>query len=140
MALPLDTLVRLNEWEVDEKRRALGEHLKRLQELEQGLVDLAAELEREQAAAAGAPAEGGLLYGGYAQMVIERRTDLETQIAQKEQDIVVARQQLADAYLELKKFEIAKRQHVEREQAEADRVEQAFLDEVGLQGHRRRTR
>ena len=138
MTRPLDTLVRLNEWEVDQKRRALGEQLKRLQELQQALSDLAAELTREQASAAGAPAEAGLLYGGYAQHVIARRTDIETRIRHKEADVAAAREALSDAYLELKKYEIAQRQREEREAEEAARVEQAFLDEIGLQGHRRR--
>lgn len=140
MARHLDTLVRLNEWEVDQKRRALGEHLRRLEELETDLANLEAELAREQQAAAGAPAEAGLLYGGYAQVVIARRADLATRIQNKEADIVAARDDLADAYLELKKFEIAKRQHAEKAVAEADRIEQAFLDDVGIEGYRRQLR
>lgn len=140
MARHLDTLVRLNEWEVDQKRRTLGEHLRRLEELQRALADLASELKREQEAAAGAPGEAGLLYGGYAQGVIQRRADLETRIRHKEADMVAARDDLSQAYIELKKFEIAKRQRAERAaQAEA-KAEQEFLDEVGLQTHQRRRR
>lgn len=53
-------------------------------------------------------------------------------------EIVRAREELAEAYNELKTFEITQRERDRRAQEERDKKEQAFLDEVGLNIHRRK--
>ena len=138
MAKTLKNLVRLQEWQVDEKRRKLGGLLSLVADLEDRARRLEEELLAEQAVAAAAPEEAGFLYGAYAETVIERRQRLADSIARAEDEIAAAREELRDAYRELKKYEIAEENRVVREREELDRVEQAFLDEVGLQSFRRR--
>ena len=60
MAGNLHTLVRLNEWGVDERRRELGSVLKALAELETGLERLRQEVTKEQNAAMAAPDVAGV--------------------------------------------------------------------------------
>lgn len=138
MAKGLKSIIRLNEWKVDEKRRVLGERLSQVADLEDGLEGLEKELINEQAVAQQAPHEAGLFYGGYANGVITRRDKFKSDIIQMEEQVQAARDDLNEAYRELKKFEIINRQREEREVAERDKKEQEMLDELGLQNHQRK--
>lgn len=133
MARGLETLIRLNQWSVDQKRRKLGEVL--------GLIDgftaqarkLEEDLLKEQAAAAAAPNEAGFLYGYYADATIDRRAIIKISIQQLETQASEARQEVNQAYRELKKFETALETRKRRQQAELARQDQMALDEVGMQ-------
>ena len=136
MAEHLATFVRLHEWRVDQKRRKLGELLRLLDDLESRRVRLEQEVKDEQRVAAGAPDVAGYLYGTYAQAVIDRRHRIAESIAKATEEVEAAREELREAYRELKKFEITQASRNRREAAEQERKDQADLDEVGLQGHR----
>jgi flagellar export protein FliJ len=138
VAKNLKGLIRLHQWMVDEKRRKLGDLLKMLAELEEQSRQLEAEVVAEQKAAANAPETAGFLYGNYARRVIERRERLAQSIASMEMQIAAAREELNDAYRELKKFQVAQDVRDRREALEAARREQGVLDEIGLTIHRRR--
>lgn len=138
MAKNLKGLIRLHQWMVDEKRRKLGDLLKMLAELEDQSKRLEAEVVEEQKAASNAPETAGFLYGNYARHVIERRERLARSIASTEAQIATAREELNEAYRELKKFQVAQDVRDRRESLEAARREQNVLDEVGLDIHRRR--
>ncbi len=138
MAKGLATLVRVNEWTVDEKRRILGQRLRELDGLEASVKRLEAEVIAEQRAAAERPNEAGLLYGSYAEGVIHRRQQFKSAIASKEKEVAVAREHLNEAYRELKKYEVIHESRVRRERAEAERKDQLVLDELGIDNHRRK--
>jgi flagellar FliJ protein len=138
MAKGLATLVRVNEWTVDEKRRTLGQRMRELDGLEQARIRLEEEVVAEQRAAAQSPNEAGLLYGSYANGVIHRREQFAAAIRAKEQEVAVAREQLNDAYRELKKFEVIRDTRVRREREERERRDQLLLDELGIENYRRR--
>ena len=138
MAKHLHALIRLNQWEVDEKRRALGALVRRLDELEGQAGQLEKQLIREQAAARAQPNEAGFLYGNFAVAVIRARERLAGMIRNINTEVEAAREALAEARRELKKYEVAQAARDRRAAEEAAKLEQADLDEVGLQGHRRR--
>ena len=140
MANDLDTLVRLRQWAVDEKRRKLGQLIKLQEALERQGQMLEEELVREQAVAAAAPAEAGFLYANYAEAVIQRRRSIEQSLAKVQGEIDEARDELRHAYRELKKYEVAQAGRTRRKALERARKDQAALDEVGQQGHLRRRR
>ena len=140
MARSLNTLVKVRAWDVDGKRRALGVLLRRLDDLEASAIALEAGLRDEQRIAADSPGEAGFLYGAYARAVIERRETLARAVVQVEAEIAVAREELREAYRELKKFEVTRDNRLEREARERNRVEQIELDEIAIEGHRRKTR
>ena len=140
MAKDLQTLIRLNEWTVDERRRELGDVLISLESLENGLRRLREELVREHQAAQSSPAEAGLYYGNYAASVIQRRDHLNAGIVQMEAKVVEARERLDEAYRELKKFEVAQENRDFELAHEASRLEQIEMDEVGLQAPRMKHR
>ncbi|MBC8339388.1 MAG: flagellar export protein FliJ [Rhodospirillales bacterium] len=136
MAKDLHTLIRLNEWTVDERRRELGDVLASLASLEDGLQRLRDELVREQKAVQASPEVAGLFYGNYANAVIDKRHHLDEGIARMEAEVNKARERLDEAYRELKKYEIAHENRIVEETKEADRLEQVELDEMGLNAHR----
>lgn len=140
MAQDLNTLIRLNEWTVDERRRELGDVLASLAELESGLLRLREELAREQGVVQASPEEAGFFYGNYAQAVIERRHRLNAGISRMEEEVAQARDKLNEAYRELKKFEIAQDLRDTHETQELARKEQIDLDELGLQAYRLKKR
>ena len=133
MAKGLGSLVRLAEWGVEQKRRALGDILGLLESYENKQKKLEQEIIDEQQAAADSPGEAGFLYGIYASNVIIRRKHLANLVQQTEIELEQARIELSDAYRDLKKYEIARDVREKREQKERDKKDQDMLDDLGLQ-------
>ena len=140
MAGNLNRLIRLHEWRVDEKRRALGDLLGLVADLEQQARCLEEDLKTEQGVARASPDEAGHLYGNYAHAVILRRERIAQSIAETERKIAAAREALNDAYRNLKKYELAQGARDAREARERERAEQMVLDELGVQAYRQRRR
>ena len=138
MAKDLKNLIRLHEWQVDEKRLKLAGLLQFLDDLQDQARRLEEEVVAEQRIAAAEPGEAGFLYGKYAEVVIQRRHRIAASIFQAEEQAAAAREELNQAYRDLKKYEAAEASRLEREQKEADRKDQNILDEVGMQSFVRR--
>jgi flagellar FliJ protein len=133
----LKNMIRINEFSVDEKRRNLGELLKLMGDLEQRQIDLETEVVNEQRIAKSLPGEVDLYYGVYAETVIDRRKRIAESIIQMELRIANARDEMSEAYVELKKYEIAQNNREKKKSLEVSRREQLILDEIGLNVHRR---
>lgn len=134
----LRNIIRLHEWTVDERRRELGLLLRDLGNLEQRIVDLEAEIVHEQKLAAAAPDTIGRVYGAYHERAMERREEMDALVLAKEREIEDAREVLAGAYMELKKYEIAQEVRDEEEAEEDARRDQLQLDEMALQQYRQK--
>lgn len=132
MAKDLSALVRLNDWEVDQKRRALADELTKLDALQQRLENLLQEMEHERNAAAAMPTEGGITYAAYASHAMDRRDNLKDAIAEQEGEVAKARENLREAFLEFKKYEITEDRRILNMERDLAKAEQADLDEVGL--------
>jgi flagellar export protein FliJ len=132
MAKGLETLIRLNEWSVDQKRRKLGDLLRLIDGFEAELRKLEQDLVNEQATAAASPNEAGFLYGHYADAVIDRRAIIQISTQQLEKEAVEAREEVSQAFRELKKFETAMAARKTREEADLASKEQLELNEVGI--------
>jgi flagellar export protein FliJ len=132
MAKGLETLIRLNEWSVDQKRRKLGDLLSLIDGFEAELRKLEQDLINEQATAAASPNEAGFLYGYYADAVVDRRAIIKISTQQLEKDADEAREEVSHAYRELQKFKTAMETRKKREEAELASKEQLELDEVGI--------
>jgi len=136
----LHSLIRLHDWQVEEKQRALADLLAAVMALETRARNLEEELLNEQKVAAAAPAEIALYYGAFAKAAIARRKVLAKAIADAEAEAAAARDRLREAYRELKKYAVAQEHRDIRETAERDRKEQIFLDELGIQAFLRKSR
>lgn len=132
----LKSLIRLHRHRVDERRR----QLKDLESMREQFLAAAASLNEalaaEGAVASAAP-ETAFTYGDYATSVRERRDKLFTSIEEVDGQIAAAREALSEAYQDLKKYEITQANRDRVAAVRAARIEQATLDEVGLNMYRR---
>ena len=134
----LATLIRAQRWRVDAVRREIAELEGVAAERRASAGRFEGEVVAEQARAR-ADEVGRFAYaGGYAQSVIARRAGFAQAIADVEADIALRRQDLAELFAELKRYEIVRDQRVAREAAEEARREAIVADELGLELHRRR--
>ncbi len=133
----LETLIRVQKRQLDQLRRELAG-------LEQLAVDLrqqAADLEKEvvqQQGLARSTAEGAFAYPGYARQVIARREKVAASIADVDVRLAAMRERAAEAFQELKRYDIVLSNRRLQARMEADRREQLLLDEMGLEAYRRR--
>ena len=138
MSRDLKGVIRFRKWELDEKRRALGDLLRKEQGLIEALQKFDEEMQAEQRAASAHAIEGGLTFGNYAVAAKARRLQVESWLEDTRRDIEAARDILAQSFKEFKTFEIAQDQREEREKQERDLKTQKALDEIALNIHRRR--
>jgi flagellar export protein FliJ len=135
----LPSLIKMHGLRLDEKRRKLAE----LERMRAALVErrdaLDGEIAAEKAAADRKP-ETQADFGAYVRAALKRRETLERSIADVERESEAANEEVADAYRELKKFELVKQREDADALLESNRREQAQLDEVGLNAFLRRGR
>jgi flagellar export protein FliJ len=133
---PFNSLVRITRWHLDEKRQKLAE-LERLaerlrgdlQRLDEGIAAEEKLAEQDDMARRAYPA--------FLEAELDRRQRLEKSIADVEQEIEAAREEVGEAFRELKKYELAEDNERQRVRKRRDRIEQQQSDELGAQLHRR---
>lgn len=131
----LRSLIRLQNWKVDEKRRELGGfEATRAEYVAQGVALEAEVLEEQQMAVQNNMTEH---YGIYASKAIERREGFEVNIKEVDKEITVVHDQLALLYQELKRFEISLERREKEALTEEQRKEQIELDEMSMNMQRR---
>jgi flagellar protein FliJ len=129
-------MVRVHKWKLEERSRVLQELERLRQKLQNAAAQLEAELVAEQHQARGGGA-ASFAYAGYAQAVIQRRQRLAQSLTEVETQTEQARQDVATAFQELKKYEIALANRERLKQQKIARSEQATLDDLGITIHRR---
>lgn len=134
----LKTLIRMRDWRVDEKRRVAGDRLRHLDDLKIQARAFEREVTAEQDIARSSPDEAGMAYAGYARRVLDRRAELAKAIADADAAVSAAKDDLAQAYRDLKTVEIAQKNRERLEAMEAERRQTIALDEIALQGFRQR--
>ena len=141
MAAPakgLKTLIRLSKFNVDEKRRLLTALQAREDQILEEIERSKQQLKDEQRIAAEDSTGVGFLYGAYHRAWMGKRDEQDRALAAVRHQIEGARDELAEAYRQQKTYEVTQAAREKREQEEADRKEQIFLDEVGATTHRRK--
>jgi flagellar protein FliJ len=133
----LRSLIRLAEAGLNEKRRALVEIEDQEAELRNRAQALEAEKDREQQQARMLEV-GAFAYAGYARGLIERRERLAAQIAGMQAPLEEARQAVAEAFQELKRYEIALDARLKADKAREESKAVVAMDEISLNVHRRR--
>lgn len=131
----IDGVIRLQKWQVDEKRRQVAELQGMLMDLERRADALEQEIKKEQDVAG--DKNVAFIYGDYARHAIERRETLQHSIADAQAAVELARDELGEQYQDLKRYEIAKDRHMAREKLKENRAEQAELDDIAMKMHRR---
>ncbi|MCW9034369.1 MAG: flagellar export protein FliJ [Rhodospirillales bacterium] len=137
MAKSLKNLIRLHEWQLDERRRELAVEQKELDQLEGVLRALLAEVAREQEIVHKTDDLTIIAaFGPFSQKAKLQRETLEATIVIKEKQVEEARENLAEAFKELKTYEISQANRDKKEALELARKDQETLDEIGLNAHR----
>ncbi len=98
---------------------------------------LEAEDERERAVVASAP-EAAFTYAAYARGLIERRHKLEQSQQEVAEQIARARDALAEAFQELKRYEVAAANRVKQQERREAKRQQQTMDDLGIEGFRRK--
>jgi len=132
----LNSLVRVHSWALDEKRQNLAELDRLADKLRADLAALEMELAQEQTAASRS-IEGSIAFPAFVAAALERRKRLRVSIANIERACETAREEVNQAFQEAKKFELARDNALEKERQELERRDQATLDELGVDLHRR---
>ena len=138
MPKSLESLIRLHQHRVDEKRRELGGMIAVVSDLERQAVALEDKITAEQNIAKSSPDFAGVLYGNFAAHSILRREQFAAAIAEMEEKLVIAQGEIREEYTHLKSFEITQEARDHADGLEQSRSEQAVLDEIGLNVHRQK--
>ncbi|NNG04744.1 MAG: hypothetical protein HKM95_11675 [Inquilinus sp.] len=134
----LQSLIRIHRWQLDEKRRALTDLESLSDRLSQEMRRLEEELGRERQSINSDP-QSAADFAAYLKAVKKRREHLSASKAQIEQQIAAASKEIAEAYRELKKFEIAQSDRDRNAHVRLRRREAAIFDEIATTGHRRKS-
>lgn len=141
MGRNLKSLIKLHEWNLDERRRELGDLLRQHDALIHQKQTLLQRVEEEQAVASRSEEFiVGASFGPFAMASRMRREELDRMIAAKNVEVEDARDKLNEVYKELKTYEITQANRERKEALERERKEQALLDEMGMLAHQRKNK
>ena len=132
-----DTLIKLHKARLDEKRRKLSDIQRVIDQMWRDIRRLEAELETEMKISAADP-KIGVMYPQYAMGNKAKREGIAASIRELEKQAEIARNEVTEAYQEVRKFELAKEAKLKKIGAEQDRKDRLVLDEMGLTQHRRK--
>lgn len=133
----LHSVIRVHRWQLDEKRRALAD----LESLAERLSLELRRLDDEVAQERTADDQGswaGTDFANYLKAVQSRREHLTESREQVERQIAAASKDIAEAYRDLKKYEIAQSDRERSAQLRQRRRETILYDEIAVSGHNRR--
>lgn len=133
----LKTIIRLHKWRLDEKRRALAELQNLADRLKAEIEKVKAEMAAEQATAR-ADFDVAFSYAGFAQAALERGRKLAESLVQVEAQVAVATDEMAQAFQEVKRYELAEEERQKRENEKRRQKDNLLLDETALVGFLRR--
>lgn len=132
----LESMIRVHGWILEEKRRDLAEIQVFADKLKNDLAALDRNVEAEREAA-NQSEMAGLAYPAFVAAALERRKRLGETIRRLEAQIDSAREEVVEAFQELKAYETAHENHERREAAGHDRAERIAQDELGVSLYRR---
>ena len=132
-----DKLVRLKEFELDERRRDAGSILAEINRLTEKKQSLELSLKQEQDVSSSSVEVLGQ-YSKFALRVLKEREMLDDAIVEVEKAYSEANRLVTAAYQEVRKAEIIRDEAVKKEAEKRRREQQMEMDEVAQNIHRRK--
>ena len=132
----LDQLLRLQKWNLDEKRRQAADLEALIQRLQGDIARLDFEVSREVEAARN-DLEASRVLPPYRAVMATRRERLEQSVADVTLELDRVREEISETFADIKKTEQAIQLRLERRRQEQARREQIASDEMGIELHRR---
>lgn len=133
----LDGLIRYHKHQLDELRKELGSLNALLDEIEADIQALEEQKDQESKLIDGDPLLGAA-YTNFLQSYKAKKKSLEKAQNNMLGKIEAATIKVQDQFAELKKYEILERKRKEAEKLAAQKREDSLLDEIGIEGHRRK--
>lgn len=133
----LTGLIKVEQQQLETKRKALADLEQQRAQCENQLVEIARDIEAEGRVAEESP-ETALAYSRFLTAAMTRRRNVQATIDGLDRDIEGARAAVADAYRELRKYELAHERAEEARALTRRRRDQAKMDDIGLTLHRRK--
>jgi flagellar protein FliJ len=132
MQKPLKTLVKLSKSELDRKRRELAEFLNRKEQKIREIKNLNDSLESERDNLNQNP-EAAMVFASFLGAIRKKQTDIVEDIEKKlEPQIKKLSDEIADKFVEMKKYEVLLERKLAEAQAELNKKTQNTLDEVAM--------
>jgi len=131
-----ESLIRLRRFDVDEKRQKVADIEVMIQDFNQMVVDLDRQIEAEQERA-GVSDVNHYAYPTFAKAAVQRRDNLMASIDDLNAKLERARDDMAEAFEDLKKVELINERETERVRSEQMKSEQEELDQIGQIAHMR---
>ncbi len=135
----LKSLIKLRRHNVDEKQKMLASLYREVEEIERGKNMLIERLrtEREVLDKAGT-LEMYAYFGRFSQNIQRMLERLNAEKKKLEMRIVIAQDDVREAFANMKRIEIVQREREKEEKKEQDDKETRELDDIGLDGFRRK--
>ena len=133
----LEALIRVRRHAVEQKQKFLAELYKQADELEgqkEAMIKTLAE-ERKKVDEMGVEALG--YFGHYSEAVRGRVEDIDEAMVKLNNRIEHAREDMRDAFADLKKVEITQERREAEDDKELKKKENDLMDEIALEGYRR---
>ena len=135
----LEGLIRLRRHAVEEKQKILAEIFREVEELERQKKDLLERLKKEREALDEIEAiETRAYYGRFEGVIRENIEKINNDLAQLETRLNLAQEEVRSAFADMKRVEIVHRRRKEEEAQEIKRREENEMDEIGIDGFRRK--
>ncbi len=134
----LHALIRVRRHTVEQKQKVLADLYRKAEELENQKKELNETLamERRKLDEMGVEALG--YFGRYSEVVRERSEEIDESMKRLNNRIEVAREEVRLAFSELKKIQITQENREAEEKKARDKKESALLDDIAIEGYRRR--
>lgn len=138
MKSSLQTLTRIQKFQIDEQRKILNDYLTKEEKILRDLKRMFIEYEREKDFAR----EQGYVgdFGAYTKRWLQYKEALEQALEDVRAKIAEVRDIISDMFKEQKTYEIVDRNRTEREIKEEDLKTQKLLDEIGTNAYIKRNK
>ncbi len=138
MKSSLQTLTRIQKFQIDEQRKILNDYLTKEEKILRDLKRMFLEYEREKDFAR----EQGYVgdFGAYTKRWLQYKEALEQALEDVRAKIAEVRDIISDMFKEQKTYEIVDRNRTEREIKEEDLKTQKLLDEIGTNAYIKRNK
>lgn len=134
----LAPLIRVRKHTVEQKQKALSALYKRAEDMKAERDKLEAQLAIELEKTKNMEAELLGYFGPYSEKVQNQIESIDQKRKKLEKQIALAQEDMRAAFAELKKVEIIAERRADEEQAAQNKKESEELDEIAIDGHRRK--
>ncbi|MEZ5815078.1 MAG: flagellar FliJ family protein [Alphaproteobacteria bacterium] len=134
----LNPLIRVRKHAVEQKQKFVAELYRQAEELQTQKTTLLTQLDEEQEKVQEFGVEMLSYFGPYSEAVKERVAEIDQAAATLEARIEIAREDMREAYAELKKIEIAKENRETAEEKARNKKESDELDDIAIERFRRK--